>query len=427
MDNLVLVHLESVSDFIFHTNGHLFPNINKLLQESIYYPHYYSSATSTLMVMSDLCYGGMYRETCTKLENNFNNVGNHRSLFDELKDAGYHVKGIIWPEILTYSKIVNGDVLGKKIEVSAAEDYGSFIEGIDAAVSQKEPFALFVANFVSHVSYRNDKEVKGSNSYIRWKEGYRLVDDTCGKIIELLKKRGKDDHTLVVFYGDHGDDYWGHRFHNGYTHAVEPYGSITHTPLLFRNSQAEGGIDCDLMSSFDVKDKILSLLLGRPFTGGREYIFARNIYANQTVNFLSLSKGYAAATKEYLLLVSARGLELYNTDMDPANTCNLLEFFCINEKGGIEFIPHFRAAKSMHFYDFFTDAEIGHLRYVYRLLRRELLRRTEELYRSVAKDTQTRDRELNFYKINRYHRYHLFRRKYVDILEKQFRKRIVHK
>lgn len=421
MKNLILIHLESVSELILKTNADLFPNINKIIQESTYYKNYYSSATSTLMVMSDLCYGGMYREKCTKLENNFNDMGGHRSLFDELKDRTYSVKGIIWPRITTYSKIINGHILGKDVEVEAAKSYRDFIECIDESIKSEEPFALFIANFASHVSYRDAEEIKGSHAFARWKEGYRQIDDTCGKVLEMLRKNGKND-TVIVFYGDHGDDYWGHRLHNGYTHAIEPYSSIIHVPLIIWDAAEKKGIEHKLVSSLDIKKKILSILFDTLFESNRKYIVSRNIYANQKVDVMSLSKGYAVATEEYILLVSIRGLELYNTKMDPANTCNLLEFFDIDGKDNIKFSPSLKNIKSMHFHDFFTDGEIRHLKQIYKQLRKYLLHETEKIYKFAEKDIEDRNRELKFMKINKSHFFSMYNKGFTEKIEKWFRR-----
>ena len=131
MKNFILIHLESLSELIFRTNWQLFSNINKIIEESVYYSNYFSSATSTLMVISDICYGGMYREKCTKLENDYHDLENHTSLFDELVDTGYKAKGIIWPELTTYSKIIKGCILGKNMEVIAAQSYEDFLNIIE--------------------------------------------------------------------------------------------------------------------------------------------------------------------------------------------------------------------------------------------------------------------------------------------------------
>lgn len=401
MKNFILIHLESLSELIFRTNWQLFSNINKIMEESVYFPNYFSSATSTLMVISDICYGGMYREKCTKLENDYRDLGNHTSLFDELVDIGYKTKGVIWPELTTYSKIVNGCILGKNIEVIVAQSYDDFLKEIENNIKSTSPFALFIGNFSSHVSYRNGR---GSDSYTRWKEGYKQIDDTCGKVFNFLKKADKEKDTIVVLYGDHGDDYWGHRFHDGYTHAIEPYSSLIHTPLIIWDN-CQKRIDTNLISSIDLKSKIGRMIKGNQKEEHRRFIFSRNIFANQKADYMTLSKGYAVANGEYILLTSIRGLELYNIKMDPANVCNLLEFFDMDSAGKIMFSPKFKKNQSMHFSDFFTDREIRHLRSVYIQLRKVLLNETENIYKMIDKSIEDRDKELNFARINRYHLY----------------------
>lgn len=418
MKNFILIHLESVSKLIFEMNSELFPNLNKIICESTYYGNYYSSATSTLMVMSDLCYGGMYREKCTKLENEFNDIGSHTSIFDELQEEGYSCKGIIWPKLTTYSKLANGHILGKDIEVEAARSYENFIQSVDKSIAENHRFALFVGNYVSHVSYRNDKEIKGSNSFSRYKEGYKFIDDTCGKVFESLAKHGKKEDTVVILYGDHGDDYWGHRLHNGYTHAIEPYSNIIHTPLIVWDSGDGQGVDSRLLSTLDIKDMVLNMLRGKTQKVDRQYIFSRNIYANQKNNALSLGKGYAVVSDDYILMVSIRGLELYNVVLDPTNTCNLLEFFDVNGNGDIRFCQKFKERKSMHFLDFFTDGEIRHLRDIYRQQRKYLLYETEKIYKVAGKSVEDRNRELNFKAINRTHFFNIYNKSLINVLVK---------
>lgn len=419
MQNLILVHLESISELLLKTNPDLFPNIHRISEESVCYANYFSSATSTLMVVSDICYGGMFRERCNKLESNYNKIGNESSLFDELQGEGYQVKGVIWPEISTYSKIIKGKILGWDVEVKAPEEYQDFIDEIETGMDSEQPFALFIANFSSHISYRKNKQAKGKNSYILWRENCRLIDDTCAEILELLRKKKKEDNTLLVLYGDHGDDYWGHRLHNGYTHAIEPYSHIIHVPLIIKDGTGKCEQHYEMLSSLDMKEKILCMLHDREYKKRRWYIFARNIYVNQKADMMSLSKGYAVATDSYLLLVSVRGMELYNICMDPANTCNLLEFFQLDKKGELIFNKRLKQIRSWHFRDFFTEGEILHIRQIYREMRKVLLKETAKIFESAGNNINTRDKELNFYKINRYHFYQMYHTKLINLIEKR--------
>ena len=68
MRNLLLIHLESLNDTNYQTNKELFPTLRKWEQKSLSFSRYFSTATSTLMVLSDLAYGGMlHNEPCDGL------------------------------------------------------------------------------------------------------------------------------------------------------------------------------------------------------------------------------------------------------------------------------------------------------------------------------------------------------------------------
>ncbi|MFZ4453938.1 sulfatase-like hydrolase/transferase [Salibacterium aidingense] len=58
----------------------------------------------------------------------------------------------------------------------------------------------------------------------------QFIDDSVGKVLKALQKKGMEDETIVIFTSDHGDSMGAHGLiqkHNAF------YDSITHVPLIF--------------------------------------------------------------------------------------------------------------------------------------------------------------------------------------------------
>ena len=89
--NLLLVHLESLNVLNYRMNPELFPALREIEKQCMVFDHYYSTATSTLMAIGDLLYGGMkIYEVCDSLDFIPKEYCYSSSLFDDLKEQGYH-------------------------------------------------------------------------------------------------------------------------------------------------------------------------------------------------------------------------------------------------------------------------------------------------------------------------------------------------
>ena len=59
MRNLLIMHLESLNRNNFLLNRDLFPFLCEIERQSVSFQKYFSTATSTLMAIGDILYGGM--------------------------------------------------------------------------------------------------------------------------------------------------------------------------------------------------------------------------------------------------------------------------------------------------------------------------------------------------------------------------------
>lgn len=333
MKNLVLLHLESLNMMTYRMNPDLFPVIRRMEESCRVFEQYYSTATSTLMVVGDLLYGGMEQyEGCNSLDAIPGDYLYSASLFDDLKQQGYETGIYIYPEGGDRESAERRHIAGFHHKMELIRSYPEYVNMLEQKMDCP-PFALMICNYISNISlncYVDINEYGLDTDF--WEAGYRCMDRCCGDVLRLLKQKSLLDDTVIIMYGDHGDDYWGHGMHCGLTHAIEPNNLLIHTPLMIwdgvRREKAEH--DRRVMQTTDLRPLIMQML--EPEEKGdwqseRKYAFSRNEYAAQPLREDSFNKAYSVTDGRYMLMVSGKGLEMYDTKMDPACQNNVLRFF----------------------------------------------------------------------------------------------------
>lgn len=390
MRNLVLIHLESLSMINYRMNQDIFPNLSHWEKKSLFFSRYFSTATSTLMVVGDLLYGGMLQyEVCDSMDCIPGKYCYEESLFDELGDKGYETKVLYYPGGVDCESAKRRHITGFRNVLGTFQEYEDYILEAKRVMDTGKPFALLLCNVVSNVAL--NYRVPGGklkSGLDRWKEGYRFMDVCAGEITRLLESKDLIENTTLIFYGDHGDDYYTHGMHGGLTHAIEPYGGLIHTPLWIYDGRMTVGECNDLISTVDIGNIVKRLLqmpekrfdwseLGLPV---RKYAAARNVYAAQPVRSDSFNKGYSLTDGRFLLMVSNRGLEMFDIEMDMQCQNNLLRFFVL-EQGVLHMKKELNASLQHHYRYLFDMAAVRQIRRLFYFLRKKLYCEVMELFR----------------------------------------------
>jgi hypothetical protein len=361
MKNLVILHLESISRQHLATFETALPNIRRLLQQSLVFPNFFSSATSTLMVVTYLFHGNDFEFDEASDFSRMIPAKNERNLFSVLRDRGYNANLIClngfhnvrptkfraWPNDLP--------------PVWGTNDFPTLFARFDA-LTDEPPFAIYVWDLVTHIEHSPALAPFSSGLTDQIRRACVVADDAVGEMLATLERKGLLDQTTIVAYGDHGEDYWTHGFKNGMVHATEPYTDITRTPMAIRDSALKPGSDERLASTIDIAATCRSLLdVGEPalfphagtslLDAERDMAFSQNFTANQPDDVTrGIAKAFSVMDKTHTLVVSSHGLELYAYRLDPGNQCNLLHFFELEKGDRLIFQPrpapagHFRAA-----------------------------------------------------------------------------------
>lgn len=333
--NLLFIHLESISWQTLNAFPESFPNLLRIMPSTRRFRSYFSSATSTQMVMASLLHGNSFElDAAPGLARP---AANNPSLFSILESRGYRT------EFLCVSAFSIGPMMpllaNSLPPVWTTSDFAELLAKFETAIAQG-PFAIYVWNLVTHIGHAIALESFSDSIDDLVSGACAVADRIVGALFDLLERHGVLDETVVVLFGDHGDDFWTHGFKRGVTHGAEPYSHVTHAPLLIRDPALPAMDDYRMASTVDLAPTCLDLAkvpAALPFSesgtslafGGEHAVcFSQNFTANQPdAPERDVRKAFCVYDNSYALLVSTRGLELFNHKLDPTNHCNLLHLF----------------------------------------------------------------------------------------------------
>jgi len=382
--NIVIIHLESVSTEFLDRFPRDFPALRELRDRSTTFTNFFTTCPSSVTTFADVLHGNT-----SELEHiaDFDGSGNRpagyqANLMDLLAEAGYRCHGLGYPRI--WRDDINGwGVFGSGEPFEWFDDHAGFDQRLDQIVSKRDPapFAIYLWNLLSHLSYSGASKPEEVDGFSRIHLGYKALDASVARIQRLLDERGEDD-TVVVAFGDHGDELWTHGPYFGFCHAFEPYTSIIRTPASVYVPGAAPSRHRSVTSVADIKATVVDLLDIQAdeaprwdsgtsmFAGSRQTASCRTLFANQLPN-KALPKCYSVSNEEYSLIVGPDGMEMYNFYMDPTNHNNLLSFFDVNEDGDLSFDN--RGLTHSHFRRTFNAALVKIIEDQYRTLRTALV------------------------------------------------------
>lgn len=191
-------------------------------------------------------------------------------------------------------------------------------------------WAVDIRDQSPYAPHQPDREAR----WRRFMAGYcgmvKLIDDSLGKILATLERRGILDDTVVVFTTDHGDYAGEHGFH-AKNHLYE---TVYRLPLLIRwpRKIAAGTVLDQVVSTIDFQPTILRLMgvepCGReqgrdasPLLEGRQAAWDNEAYIYHSHHHCA-----GIFTEAYeLALVQGRQGMLYDRIRDPHQTRNLFE------------------------------------------------------------------------------------------------------
>lgn len=225
--NLLVIQVESLENFVINkkVNGQeITPNINKMINNSLYFDNFHeqvwngNSSDSDLLINTSI---HPVREGSTFFRYP-NNTYPH-SLPNLMEGLGYSSiaihpdSGSYWnyKEALTsigFNKFVSAENLDTSEKIGLGiSDKSYFKQAVNFIKEQKQPFYGFTVSLTSHTPFKLPKEYRGlkldkdldKSELGDYFQSVNYTDSAIGEFIEKLDKEGLLDNTVIVLYGDH--------------------------------------------------------------------------------------------------------------------------------------------------------------------------------------------------------------------------------
>lgn len=312
--NLVVIQVESLENFVINQKidgQEITPNINKLLNNSIYFPNIFeqvnegTSSDSDLMVNTSML---PLRQGSTFFRNP---ATTYNSMPNILEKDGYSTiaihpdKGSFWnyaqgltgigfDKFVDYYSFNHDEVIGMGIS-----DGSYFKQVAPMLKDMKQPFYAFTVTLTSHGPFdlpKDYRELKLSpeldnNVLGGYFQSVHYTDAQIGMFIDLLEKEGLLENTVVAIEGDHTGP---HKYYNSNIESLSNPESWwldngNHTvPLVVYNPSVKTPVKDDVYGGqIDIMPTLLYLLGVN-----------NDVYQNTALgrNLLNTNRSYAVLT-----------------------------------------------------------------------------------------------------------------------------------
>ena len=195
-------------------------NIDRLAKEGMLMKNNYASCTMSVPIRASL-YTGLYPARHGSFQNHKTSFSDIKSVTHYLPEIGYRVGRTGKQHTTPLSVYQFEEVPG--FEINCVSPTANFTtNGIEEFITRdSQPFCLYVCSTHPHTpwtwgnpdEFDEDKIILPPNSvdnketrgiFRKYLAEIRSLDDEVGAVMEVLKKAGKLDNTLVIFLGEQG-------------------------------------------------------------------------------------------------------------------------------------------------------------------------------------------------------------------------------
>jgi phosphoglycerol transferase MdoB-like AlkP superfamily enzyme len=285
--NIILIILESFSSGLLDVPEAAVPNLNKYIQEGLYFENFYSNADRSdkgicaLLSAYPAHPGDAVIKNSAKIEK-MPNIGN------ALKDMGYYNSfyyggDINFANMNSYLNISRFDQVITKLDFSS-EYYGAkwgvhdgyvfdrFYEDIS---KQEQPFFNVMYSLSSHEPFDvPDEVIKGESIRKKFLNTALYTDKHLGLFVEKMRQSSLWDSTLIIITADHGSSFIERHKLN----QKEKY----HIPMIWLGGAI---IQDSTISKYGSQTDLVATLLHQLDYPTEDFIFSKNLLSSGSNGF----------------------------------------------------------------------------------------------------------------------------------------------
>lgn len=312
--NLLFVQVESLEAMVINQKiegQEITPNLNKLLQHSLYFPKIHEQVSGGNSSDADLM-ANTSMHPVRSGSTFFRYPGNkYNSMPVLMKNLGYYTSafhpdgGGYWnwmPALQSMGFDKTTDTVGFKVDETIG--YGlsdaSYLKQLkEKLLAQPRPFYSFTITLTSHMPFimpEDTKELKLSDNIGKtvlgdYFQSVRYADKHIGKLIEGLDEAGILENTVIVIYGDHTGV---HKYYNSKVQEIAPKEQwwaedTMRVPLIIYSKGMEGKNFDTIGGQVDILPTV-SYLMGVDEDSYLKTAMGRNLLKTNR-NFTILSNG----------------------------------------------------------------------------------------------------------------------------------------
>ncbi len=323
------------------------PHLDRLAREGVRFDRAYTSAPLTLPAHVTLMTGREPQAHQVRNNGTYALRPEETTLAEVFRQAGYSTMAMIAAYVLEKKfGLAQGfagydDALDKpegdttyRSEISADKVFAKFSRWLDRSPSL--PFFCWVHLYDPHAPYEPPAPFRERFADDPYRGEIAFMDDTIGRMLQELDRRGLLKNTLVVAAGDHGE---GFGEHDESGHGVFCYEETLRVPLIFHHRRlfAAQRVVAQAVGLVDVLPTLLELyrlplpagIQGRslaPLLAGDEdpgrpapALYFESLYGMEEMGWAPLS-GLLSGRLKYISLPRP---ELYDLASDPLEKDNL--------------------------------------------------------------------------------------------------------